>query len=75
MAASRGTHTLDVSAGIGDNVIVLMPAASMALCTSPTDQQQTGQPGTRTTAFTPSCFMCRIMAGVLSSSSVCGCKM
>ena len=52
-----------------------MPAASISLCTSPTDQQQIGQPGTRTTTFTPSCFMCRIMAGVLSSSSTCGSRM
>ena len=56
-----------------DRVIVLMPAASISLCTSPTDQQQIGQPGTRMTMFTSSCFMCWIMAGTLSSNSACGC--
>jgi hypothetical protein len=74
MAASRGTPTDAVRSGTLDRLIVLSPAASILLCTSPTDQQQIGQPGIRTTAFTPSCFMPRIMATVLSSRSTCGCR-
>ena len=74
MAASRGTLMAAVRSGMLDSVIVLRPAASISLCTSPTDQQQTGQPGTNTTTFTPSRFICRIMAGVLSPNSACGCR-
>ena len=74
MAASRGTLTAAVRSGMRDSVIVLIPAASISLGTSPTDQQQIGQPGTSTTTSTSSRFMCRIMAGVLSSSSTCGCR-
>ena len=75
IAARRGTPTEAVKSGMQERVIVLIPATSISLCTSPTDQQQTGQPGTNRTTSTWSCFICSIMAGSVSSKSTWGCKM
>ena len=69
IAARRGTLTEAVRSGIPESVLVLIPAASISLCTSPTDQQQTGQPGTSKTTSTWSCFICSIMAGSVSFKS------
>jgi len=74
MPAKRGTFTEAVRSGIPDRVIVLIPAFSISLCTWPTDQQQTGQTGTKITMSIPSPFMCSIMAGVLSSNNSFGCR-
>ena len=52
MAARRGTPHDAVRSGMCESVTVLKPAASILRCTSPTDQQQTGQIGTRTTQST-----------------------
>ena len=74
MAVSLGTLTAAVRSGMPESVIVLIPAASNFRCTSPTDQQQTGQTGIKITRFTPSCLMLWIMAGTLSFNSFCGCR-
>jgi hypothetical protein len=57
MAASLGTPTAAVRSGMLDMDIVLMPAISINLWTSPTDQQHIGQPGTRITISTWSVFI------------------
>jgi hypothetical protein len=75
MATSLGTLTEAVSAGMLVSFTVLMPAVSISLCTSPTDQQQIGQPGISTTAFTPSLSIRWIIDGVLCSNSTRGCRM
>ena len=74
MAASLGTLRAAVRSGMLDKLIVLKPAFSISLCTSPTDQQQIGQPGTRRTVSTLSSFKCRIMAGTLSFNNLAGSK-
>jgi hypothetical protein len=52
MAAIPGAPAFTVRSGIMDSEIVLNPAASISRCTSPTDQQYTGQTGTSTTTST-----------------------
>jgi hypothetical protein len=69
MAAILGAPTERVNSGIMESEMVEMPAASISLCTSPTDRQQNGQTGTSTAASTSSAFICSIMAGTLSSKS------
>ncbi len=73
MAAIRGALTEAVRSGIIDRVIVVNPAASISRCSSPTDQQQIGQAGTKTTTSTNSARRLRIIAGALSSRSCSGC--
>ena len=68
----RGTLTAAVKSGTGVKVIVLKPAASISRCTSPTDQQHTGQAGTSTTTSARSSFRFRMRAGTVSFSSTCG---
>jgi hypothetical protein len=63
MAAILGAPTERVNSGIMESEMVEMPAASISLCTSPTDRQQNGQTGTSTAASTSSAFICSIMAG------------
>ena len=75
MAASRGTPTAAVKAGIMESETVAMPLASSTRWTSPTDRQQKGQPGTRTAASTPSSFIRAAMAGAVTSSSSRGRRM
>lgn len=65
MAATRGTLTEDVSLGMFERQIVLMPAASISRCASPTDQLQIGQLGTSTSTSTCSSFSPWMMAGTL----------
>ncbi len=72
MAATRGGLTEAVKSAIGESEMVEMPLASISRCTSPTDQQQKGQTGTRRTASTFSACKWRIMAGTLSSNKTCG---
>jgi hypothetical protein len=71
-AAIRGALVLAVSSGIIDTDIVLNPAASISHCTSPTDQQQTGQTGTSTTTLTCSCRIRSMMDGTVSSNNRSG---
>ncbi len=75
MAASRGTPTAAVKAGIIESETVAMPLASSTRWTSPTDRQQNGQPGTSTAASTPSSFIRAAMAGAVTSSSSRGRRM
>jgi len=75
MAASRGTPTAAVNAGIIDSETVAIPLASRTLWTSPTDRQQKGQEGTRTAASTPSSFIRAAMAGAVTFSSTRGRRM
>ena len=72
MAATRGAPVLAVSSGIIESETVLKPTASISRCTSPTDQQQTGQTGTSTTTSTCSSRSRRRMAGTLSRSRAPG---
>lgn len=72
MAAILGTPTLAVNSGIMESEIVLNPAASISRCTSPTDQQQTGQTGTSTTASTCSSRSRPIMSDTLRCSKASG---
>ncbi len=73
MAAMRGALTEAVRSGMIDSDMVVNPAASISRCSSPTDQQQIGQAGTRTTTSTNSSRKLRIIAGALSSKSCSGC--
>lgn len=75
IAATRGVLTAAVKSGILESVMVVMPAASIFLCTSPTDQQQNGQAGIRTTTSTSSSWRLLVMTGVLSSNSCSGCRL
>jgi hypothetical protein len=72
IAAIRGTLTAAVKSGILDKLMVLKPASSICRWTSPTDQQHTGQAGTRTTTSTASSRSLSMMAGTLSSSNRSG---
>jgi hypothetical protein len=49
MAAILGAPTERVNSGIMESEMIEMPAASISLCTSPTDRQQNGQTGTSKT--------------------------
>jgi hypothetical protein len=66
--------TAAVRSGMFDRQMVLKPAASISRCASPTDQQQIGQLGTRTTTSTRSSLSCCTMAGILSRSIASGCN-
>ena len=69
MAAILGAPTERVNSGIMESEMVEMPAASISLCTSPTDRQQKGQTGTSRATSTSSCFIWPIIAGTLLSNS------
>jgi hypothetical protein len=71
-AAILGAPALAVSSGIMDSEMVLNPAASISRCTSPTDQQHTGQTGTSTTTSTCSSRSCRTILGRASRRSRSG---
>ena len=67
--ATRGAPIARVKSGSVESATVARPAFSISRCTSPTDRQQNGQTGTRSTASTSSAFICSIIAGVERSSS------
>ena len=69
MAAILGAPTERVNSGIIESEMVEIPAASICLCTSPTDRQQKGQTGTSKATSAPSAFIRWIIAGALSSNS------
>ena len=69
IAAILGAPTERVNSGIIESEMVEIPAASISLCTSPTDRQQKGQTGTSKTVSTPSAFIRWTMAGTLFSKS------
>lgn len=68
----RGTLTAAVKSGIFDNATVVIPAFSISLCANPTDQQQIGQAGIKTTKSTCSARRWPIIPEILFSSSSCG---
>jgi len=72
IAAILGAPALAVSSGIMDSEIVLNPAASISRCTSPTDQQHTGQTGTSATTSTTSSRKRRTIPGRASRRSGAG---
>jgi len=72
IAAIRGALTEAVKSGIFEILMVLNPAASISRCTSPTDQQQIGHTGTRTTTSTASSRSLPMIAGTLSLSKCSG---
>ena len=69
MVAILGAPTERVNSGIMESEMVEMPAASISLCTSPTDRQQNGQTGTSTAASISSAFIPSIIACTLVSNS------
>lgn len=74
-AISLGTPVENVSSCIDDIVTVDIPDNSISLCTSPTDQQQTGQAGIKTTASTFSSFSLFIIWGTVFFISSSGLRM
>ena len=74
-AANLGTPTDEVNSGTLDNAIVENPAASIFLCTDPTDQLQIGQVGKRATTSTFSFFKFSMIAGTDFSSCSRGSRM
>lgn len=68
----RGTLTAAVKSGIFDKVTVVIPAFSISLCANPTDQQQIGQAGIKTTTSTFSARRWSIIPETLFSSNSCG---
>ena len=66
IAATRGFAQRCRRSAIGDRMMVVKPAASISRCTSPTDQQQTGQAGASSTTSTPSSLRWPMMAGAVS---------
>ena len=68
IAATRGALTEAVRSGRFERQMVLMPAASISRCASPTDQLQIGQLGTNTRTSTCSSFSPWMIAGTLFSS-------
>jgi hypothetical protein len=66
-AAVRGAPAAAVSSGIIDRVTVEIPAASISSAACPTDRQQKGHTGTRTTASTDSALSVSMMAGTVWS--------
>ena len=73
--AIRGALTADTRSGMFARVMVQKPAASILRCTSPTDQLQIGQAGTNTTTLTVSSLRFWMIAGVVSSSRILGCRL
>jgi len=63
------------SSGIIESATVEMPLASRTRCTSPTDRQQNGQPGTSAAASTRSARIRSAMAGAVFSTSSFGSRM